>query len=84
MNENGRVTTREFHSELQAMRREMSSELKEIRKDISEYHVGMAALTERVNTHGGILKAYSKGLWLFGSTGTLWVLYEVFKLIIGG
>ncbi len=51
MSGNGRVKTSVFYKELQAMRREMGQELKEIRKDISGYHVDIAALTERVNTH---------------------------------
>lgn len=51
MADNGRVKTSVFYKELKDMRKEMGQELKEIRKDISGYHVDMAALTERVNTH---------------------------------
>lgn len=68
---NGRVTTREFYKALM-----------ELRKELSAYHVEVVKLNGRVNNNSKTLSAYNKGVWLFGSTGLLWVLYEVFTLVV--
>ncbi len=39
------------------------------------------AMEKDIATNTSTLSTYNKGAWLFGTTGFLWLMYEVFLLI---
>ena len=84
MSGNGRVKTSEFYKELKEMRKEMGQELKEIRKDISGYHVDMAALTERVNTHRTEINTQRKRSNIYDVLNSVGVIIAVVWATITG